>query len=519
MAVFEVTIGLLLLAGLLARLAGWLRVPYPSLLALAGTVAAFVPGLPETPIEPELALALFVAPTLLDAAFDASPRDLRANFAAVISLALVAVGVTVAAVAITVRLVVPEMPWAVAIALGAIVAPPDASAAAAILRQLRLPHRLTTILEGESLFNDATALLIYRFAVAAAGTGMVSLTELPWQLALTCGGGVLLGIAVARIYFRLAILVMPELPVWVMQQFLTVFGVWLLAEALHLSAIITVVAFAMTLARLAPQRTGAWRRISSYAVWEVAVFVLNALAFLLIGLQFRAALGRVDGAAWEVAGIALLVLGVVILARFGWVMALLGLGYVRRWRWGPPMKRGAFRATLLISWCGMRGIVTLATALALPPGFPYRDLIVLAAVTVAVGTLVLQGLTLRPLLHWLRLEGDGTVERETREARIRVAEAGLRALERAPERDAAAALREEFAARLAAARGAAFGDLAGDGGQAAVIVRAVAAQRHALDALRREGVIGDDAFHAVEEEIDLLELTADPRLRPAGGVG
>jgi len=517
-AVFEVTIGLLLLAGLLVPLAGRLGLPYPSLLALAGTVAAFLPGLPEATVEPELVLALFVAPVLLDAAFDASPRDLRANFRAVLSLALVAVGVTIAAVAIAARLMVPEMPWAVAIALGAIVAPPDASAASAILRQLRLPHRLTTILEGESLFNDATALLIYRFAVAAAGTGMLPLSALPLQLVLTCGGGVLLGIVLARLYFRLSGLLMSELPVWVMLQFLMVFGVWLLAEALRLSAIITVVAFAMTLARLAPQHTGARRRIAAYAVWEVAVFVLNALAFLFIGLQFRAALGRIDGSAWQVAVLALVVLAVVILARFGWVMAWLGLGYLRRWRRGPPMKRGAFRGTLLISWCGMRGIVTLATALALPPDFPFRDMIVLSAVTVAVGTLVLQGLTLRPLLLWLRLERDDTVARETREARIRICEAGLRALERDPERDAAAALREEFAARLAAARDGS-GDAAEVSGPAAVLARAVVAKREALVALRSEGVIGDDAFHAVEEEIDLLELTADPRLRPPAAAG
>src|SRR4051794_30725267 len=174
MATFDLVIGMLFVGALLSLWANRIGVPYPALLALGGAVLAIVPGTPEVVLDPQLALALFVAPTLLDSAYDASPRDLRANLSPLVSLAVVMVVLTVAAVAWAVRLIVPEMGWAAAVTLGAIVAPPDAAAASAVLRRLRLPHRLLVILEGESLFNDATSLLIFRVAVGAAVTGAFS---------------------------------------------------------------------------------------------------------------------------------------------------------------------------------------------------------------------------------------------------------------------------------------------------------------------------------------------------------
>src|SRR5690242_12399644 len=294
MAVFKFVLGLLLGGVGLALLAPRLGVPWPALLALAGAALAFVPGVPEAALDPELALALFVAPVLLDAAFDASPRDLRDNWAPVGGLVLGAVGLTVGAVAAVARWLEPALPWAAAVALGAIVAPPDAAAATAVLRQVRLPHRIMVILEGESLLNDASALLVYRLAVGAAAGGMTAWT-VP-LLALAAAGGVVLGVALARAYLALMAWVENGAPSVVL-QFLGTFGVWLLADALGLSAVLTVVAYAVTLARLAPADTGARQRRSSYAVWDVAVFVLNVLAFVLIGLQLRGILARLDGEA------------------------------------------------------------------------------------------------------------------------------------------------------------------------------------------------------------------------------
>ena len=229
MAIFELVIALLLVGAVLALWADKIGVPYPALLALAGAALALIPGTPQVMLDPELALALFVAPVLLDAAYDASPRDLKQNLIAVSSLALLVVGVTIAAVAVIARLFVPGMSWAAAVALGAIVAPPDASAATAVLRRLRPPHRLVVILQGESLFNDAGALLVYRVAVAAATGGVLSHWSVAPMFVLTCGGGVVLGVVLARFYMWLTTHV-DDIPIWVLLQFIGTFAVWMLAD-------------------------------------------------------------------------------------------------------------------------------------------------------------------------------------------------------------------------------------------------------------------------------------------------
>jgi Na+/H+ antiporter len=458
MVLFELVIGLLFAGALFALWADRIGVPYPALLALVGTIIALVPGAPGVALDPELALALFVAPTLLDAAYDASPRDLRNYLAPVVSLAVVMVVLTVAAVAWAVRRVVPDMSWAAAVALGAIVAPPDASAATAVLRKLQPPHRLLVILEGESLFNDATSLLIYRVAVGAAMTGAYSGWSVVPRLLLTCGGGVIAGWGLARIYIWLTRRV-DDIPVNVLLQFIGTFAVWMLADRIGLSAIITMVAYAMTLAQRVAGRMNARHRIASYAVWEVAVLVLNVLAFVLIGLQLRAILSGVHGGEWSTYALcAGAVCATVILVRIAWVMSYT---MARRWkihRFGARLPLPTARNGILASWCGMRGIVTLAAALALPSGssggssgFPYRDLIIFSAFCVVLSTLVLQGLTLRPLMQGLGLRDDGTVEREINIARAETARAALRVLEEQnTPSHSANIVRREYQARLQA---------------------------------------------------------------------
>ena len=506
MAVFELVLALLLGGVGLALIAPRLGVPWPALLALAGATLALVPGVPEVALDPELALALFVAPVLLDAAYDTSPRDLRANWAPVGSLVFGAVGLTVAAVALTAHWLEPSLPWAAVIALGAIVAPPDAAAAAAVLREVRLPHRIRVILEGESLLNDATALLIYRMAVGAVISG-VTVWTIP-MLVLSAAGGVVLGVASARAYLVLVARLDHGAP-GVVLQFLGTFGVWLLADRLGLSAILTMVAYALTLARFAPGRLGARQRRDSYAVWDVAVFVLNVLAFILVGLQLRGILLRLDGQIGHYALFAMAVLAAAVLMRIVWVMgyhwitrrkaAGLGAGA------GPP---GTAQGGVVIAWCGMRGIVTVAAALALPSGFPGRDLLLFAAFGVVLGTLVVQGLTLRPLMSRLSLPRDESVENEVLLARAEGARAALQALdiEEGTDRNAEAKrlLQREYQARLeqCAKPGGVTLDPTG---LSALRQRALAAERAKIAALRREERIGDDAFHRVEEELDWAE--------------
>ncbi len=499
MALFELVLGLLLVGAMLTTLAQRIGAPYPALLAVAGAVLAFVPTGTQATLDPELALALFVAPTLLDAAFDASPRDLRANWRPVSSLVLAAVGLTVAGVAIVARLLVPGMPWAVAVVLGAIVAPPDASAATAVLRQLSPPHRVMVILEGESLLNDATALIIYRVGVAAAAGAALTVWSAAGLLVLQCAGGAALGVALGWGYIHL-LRPAADIAVAVVTQFVGTFVVWILAERLGLSAVLATFAYALTLARLVPTHQNAERRRASYAVWEVAVFVLNALAFILIGLQLKGVLSRLDGHAAVTGWFALAVFLTVVVVRVVWVV-----GYGAWLRATSSTLKPPVGGTMVVAWCGMRGIVTLATALALPdgsaggPAFPYRDLLIAAAFAVVLGTLVIQGLTLAPLMRWLKLDADDAVGREVALARAEIATTALDLLG-SEHTDYADILRREHEQPVPKE-------------SHALTLRVIAGKRRRLLQMRRGSVIGDNAYHLLEEELDWAEVHTSRRLR------
>jgi Na+/H+ antiporter len=510
MIFFESILAIMFGAVILAAAARRAGIPYPVVLAIGGTALAFIPHAPRITLDPELVLALFVAPILLDAAFDSSPRDLRRNWLPVGSLVFVAVGVTTVVVAVVARWFVPDLPWAAAIALGAIVAPPDAVAATAILRRVRPPHRIVVILEGESLLNDATALLIYRLALGAVAAGSFSLTSALPAFALVTVGSFLLGALLGWISVRLLAL-FRDPPSAIILQFISTFGVWILAERLHLSGIITIVVYGITLARTAPARTSAQLRIPSYAVWETTVFVLQVLAFVLVGLQLRPILDSLDAAQRvQYAWIALAVLATVILVRLTWVMTYRSLAFLRS---GKAARASAKAASLqnakgsaVVAWSGMRGIVTLAAAYALPAGFPYRDMILVCAFTVVVGTLLIQGLTLAPLLRWLAISDDRPVDREFAIARKAALEAAIGSLEGA-QPAAATAIRQEYRDMLEqTGRSARL-----DTDHNALRRTAIAAARSTAFDLRQRGIVGDDAFHRLEEELDWLELGAAPR--------
>jgi len=502
----EQLLGLFVAAVILAALARRVSAPYPVFLALGGAALAFVPVAPSFTLPPELALALFVAPVLLDAAYDASLRDLKDNWVPVTGLVIVAVALTTVAVALVVRAIIPSVPWAPAIALGAVVAPPDAVAATAVLRQLRPPHRLLTILEGESLLNDASALLIYRLAVGAVAANGFSLGAVAPAFLLAVAGSMVAGPVLGWLALGLFQRV-QHVPTAIILQFVTTLGVWLLAEHLGLSAVLTMVCYAATVARTAPATTSARTRIPTYAVWETVVFALNILAFIFIGLQIRPILDTLDaserGRYFLVAGAVLLT---VIVVRLAWHMSF---NAVIRWRdrrfgFNPPrpMLRPTVGSGLIISWSGMRGIVSLAAALALPAGFPFRDLITLTAFAVVLGTLVIQGLTLKPLLRALNLHDDDPVGREVRTARDRALAAGLASI---PDDGTAVAnlARQEFAAHLTSS------DDSRDTEHSAhdeLHHGALHAARQAVLAMRDNGEIGDDAFHQIEEELDWLEM-------------
>ena len=505
MALFESLLALLFVSILLLKISGHIGAPYPTMLAFAGACVAALPWVPEIDLQPRLALALFIAPALLDAAYDLPPRELRRDWLPLTWLALVAVVLTTAAVAV-VGWSWAGMPIAAAIALGAIVAPPDAAAATAVLTKFPLPRRTMAILKGESLLNDATALLIFTAAVAIATWEETSVVDMIPALLVAAPGGVVLGLAFAKLYFMLKHWLGQTLTARV-SEFVVTFGTWVIAEHLHVSPILAVVAFAMSAAHYGPERQTARDRVHSYAIWEVVVFVLNVLAFLLMGLQARTILARLDNSRiWEFIGFGVTVLGVVIAVRIAWVM--FGTLFPRLYQRGDASPSTSTREALLISWCGMRGLVTLATAFALPLTFPHRDVIVLTAFIVVLGTLMLQGLTVGLLIRLLRLEPDTSLEREISKARGAMVDAAIERL-RDETSDAAVAVRAEYEAMRAVARDRE--NPQADTEHDRLRIDAICAQRELLATLRRAGRISDDAFHRLTEELDWAELQASPR--------
>lgn len=491
-------------AVVLAGAARRVGAPYPVFLALGGALLALLPAGATFELRPELALALFVAPVLLDAAYDTSIRDLKDNWRQVAGLVVVAVALTTAAVAVVTRALIPEVGWAPAIVLGAVVAPPDAVAAMAVLRQLRPPHRILTILGGESLLNDATALLIYRLALGAATAGGFAAGSVAPAFLLAVVGSIVAGPALGWIALRILTRI-EHVPSAIILQFVTTFGVWILAEYLRLSGVLTMVCYAMTVAQTAPARTPAHVRIPTYAVWESAVFALNILAFIFIGLQLRPILDALAPAQrrqyFVVAGA---IVVTVILVRIVWQLTLTGVAALRSRLGRSTTRRRPVESTvaggLLIGWSGMRGIVSLAAALALPAGFPHRDLIVLAAFFVVLGTLVIQGLTLKPLLQMLRIQDDDPVAQEVRTARARALRAGLASLEQESSLSADTA-RQELVYRFQS------DEVTIDRSRHGRFHRlAVHAAREEVLRMRESNEIGDDAFHQVEEDLDWLEM-------------
>jgi monovalent cation/hydrogen antiporter len=392
------------------------------------------------------------------------------------------------------------------------VAPPDASAASAVLRMLRLPHRMLVILEGESLFNDASALLIYRAAVGfiASSSGTV-LAAIPSLLVVGLAS-VFVGILWARLTVPF-LLRFQEVGPAVLMQFLTVFLVWILADQLHLSPIITMVCNAITIARTAPTKITARLRIPSYAVWEVMVFVLNILIFIFVGFELKPLLQRLNPAEWgRYLTIGGTICATTILVRIAWVMSYNSFVRLKNRLFGvhlaPRLTPPTLQSGIMVSWCGMRGIVTLAAALALPENFPYRDLLLFTAFSVVLGTLILQGLTLRPLMVALRFADDRVIEDEVRLARTELTRAALQVIESEEVSEARAAVWREYEARLASATAEAQTDTNTGSELALIQSRAIAAERRTLDQLRSRGDIGDDAFHRLEEELDWAEVYA-----------
>lgn len=503
MTFFESLMALLLAAIVLLQLSRRLTLPYPAMLAGAGVIVALVPGTPTITLDPQTALALFIAPVLLDAAFDFPVGAAARLWRPLVMLAVVAVLSTTALVA-WVGWAYAGLPLAAAVALGAIVAPPDAAAATAVIGSVSVPRSTAAVLKGESLFNDATALLLFSEAVAVQSHGTLTGKD-AIELAIAVPGGILLGVALAFVARWANRFVVGTLGGNVL-QFVNAFIAWVVAEHLHLSAVLCVVVFAMTMARSDEEGGNPRMRVQSYAVWSMAVFLLNVLAFLLMGMQAKVILARMPlDRLGQALGFAGAVVVATLVARF-----VVVIGYNRLAARFQALRGETEPATLkqglLVSWSGMRGLVTLATAFALPQNFPQRDLVVLTAFCVVLATLVVQGMTLAPVIRWLGLESSDTLRQEVAEARVRLRSAALATVK---DEDGPEAGHLRFFYRIER-KAADDPDTQTFGRYRELGLAAIAAERSCLEKMRLDHRIDADGFGLLQEELDWRELTLLP---------
>jgi CPA1 family monovalent cation:H+ antiporter len=401
MEIFEVLLGLLAASVALALVARYLHVPLAVVLVLGGMALALVPGLPAIELDPQLVLALFLPPLLQASAYRTDWPAFRSNLRPILLLAVGAVLFTAFVVAVVAKALVPGLPWAAAIALGAIVAPPDAVAATSVLKNFRIPKRIVTVLEGESLLNDASSLVLYRFAVAATMAGSVSLGEASLSFVLSAVGGTVVGYVVGRA----AMWVFTQLEdtlLDILVTFLAGFAAYIAAEHLHVSGVLAAVACGLVLGRQQHATFTAQTRLESGAVWSFVEFVLTALVFILIGLQLRDLIARLENYdPWQLAALGSAVSAALIVGRFVWLFPATWLPRalspgLRERDPMPPLSH-----VTVLSWAGMRGVVSLAAALALPAEFPERDILLFLAFCAILATLVVQGTTLGPLIRRL----------------------------------------------------------------------------------------------------------------------
>ncbi len=530
-ALFELVLLLLAAIVVLELLARRLHLPPAAAFVLGGGALALVPGTPSLALDPDLVLVLFLPPLLMSSAYFTAWRDFRANLRIILQLAVGAVVFTTLAVGVVAHMVVPGLPWAACFALGAIVSPPDAVAAKAVLAGLRLPRRIVVLLEGESLVNDATGIVLFRMAVAAAVTGTFSLAGAAGSFVLLSAGGVLAGLAFAAA--ALAVMARLRDPNLAMVfSLLTSWASYIAAEALGVSGVLSVVTCGLVSGIRQHAILTARTRTELTAMWSAVVYVLEALVFVLIGLSLRGVLdrlGAVPGGAGALVLPGAAILAAVVLSRFAWIVPatylprLLLPGLRRR----DPMPPVA--VPLVMSWAGMRGVVSLAVALGLPVGFPGRDFILVTTFAVILLTVLVQGATLGPLIRLLRLEGlmlHGPVTLPEAAARARMAAAQLAAVEaraKAPDggvRHPRLLEQYSYRARASARFHEADGGLDGDRDEHfQIVLAAVAAGRNELLRLRDAGDIHDTVLHALEAELDLDELAARRHLAGAQQAG
>jgi CPA1 family monovalent cation:H+ antiporter len=512
-------LALLASAAALLILAGPLRIPYPILLVLGGLLLGFAPGVPDVTMPPQLVLVGILPPLLYVSAYFTGLRELRHNLRPISLLALGVVAATTVGVAVVAH-EVAGIGWAESFVLGAVVSPTDPIAATAIGRRLGVPRRLIDIVEGESLLNDGTALVLLRTALIAAVSGAFSIWSAGWDLVVTIIGGIAVGLVVGYVVRRVR-RPLDNPPLEVTIAFLTGYFAFLPASALDVSGVLAVVTAGVYMGWYTPELTTVQTRLQGQGFWEILTFLLNVLLFGLVGLQLRPILDALSdrGTATLFGDAAAVVLAVIAVRLVGvFAVTYVPRVLIRRVRERDPYPPWTYPA--FISWNGMRGAVTIAAALLIPlrtdagAPFPDRDLIVFLAFCVVLATLVVQGLSLPAVIHALRLEADdGGAEAEEAMARVRAAEAALERLDQLVSEDW---VLEDTARRLRGAyrfridRFSARIDPDGDGRIEKQSLKyqklrreLLEAERHAVVGLRNTGEISDEVMRRVERDLDL----------------
>lgn len=521
-SIVDIFVGLLLAVVMLALLAQKLSMPKPILFVLGGLALSLIPKLPEVRLDPQVVFQFFLPPLLFPAALFTSWRDFRASLRPISLLAVGLVLFTTLAVALLAHYVM-GLPLAAGFVLGAIISPPDAIAASAIADSLKVPRRIVTILEGESLVNDATALVAYRFAVLAVVTGSFSLPQAGGKFVIISLGGILVGFTIGWLaeHFHQRV---QDAPVEVTVSLLTPFVAYLLAEQLHVSGVLAVVTAGLYLGWRMPELLDFKTRLQGGPVWEMVEFLLNGFVFILIGLQLPKVIDALSTQAIPVhrlVSYALITSLALILVRILWVFPAIYLPHwisQRHSKSSPPPR---WRHVTIIAWTGMRGVISLAAALALPltlgdgSPFPGRDLILFLTFTVILATLVLQGLSLPLLIRWLGIKEDVASISEERKARLRANQEAFGALRDIEENDPAKAdalqrLRLEYEDHIrqvqgstAAAAGTPMRRFSTE--YERLSLAALLQERQTILHMRNENIISDEVLRRIQRDIDLAE--------------
>jgi CPA1 family monovalent cation:H+ antiporter len=524
----EFLIAVLFAAAVLVRLADLISIPYPIVLVVGGVAIGFIPGLPPVELAPEAFFLLFLPPLLHASAFNASPQELRAAAAQLVSLTLLLVLVTMVAVAVVAHAAIDGMSWQAAFVLGAILAPTDPVAAAAAFSRMGVPERVAVAVEGEAMLNDAAALVAYKVALTAAVAGTFALGSAAVDFVVSVALGVAIGLAFGwvgvRVHRRLA-----DVPLAIFLSVLFAYGAYIGAEQLHVLAEAHGLGHVQASGVLATVTAGVWygwhshemfdadTRLSALAFWQALVFGLNVTLFVLLGLQFEGVFESVRGGVGALLVDVAVVSAVVIGVRLAWQAVAPLLGAVV-----PALRRadtGAdWRERLAVGWSGMRGAISLAAALALPASLGGRDALIFVTVGVIAVTLVGQGLTLPLLLRKLGLDGEREWSPDEAIARLEAAQA---ALDRLDELEREERITDERLRRMRELYRSRFrrcmAVIGGDGDEARAASREpmerygelrrelIGVERDAILGLRNEGRLRPDIMREIERDLDLEE--------------